>query len=364
MAGRVDRRPDISARRRPDVSAARDRAVARVATGADVSWQRPFPDVPSPPALATPHPPPPVPTPRSAPAPAATSPAARFVVTIARRPLERPRALPQRLHPLARAVTGRATPPKATTGAATRAALRAAGARAAATGDVVHVPGRSLTTPRELGAVAHELAHTAEHRSARNAVATVAPRFLVGSLGRGADAGERRARQVGDAVQAAAGRAASAPGESSAAVRPTVDVGRLPVGGGGGPAAGGLPDSTVSAVAAGVRGSSTPTAAGAGTVAGVGSEIAEAIPPAGEAVRAAANRASPAGTAVSPAVSPTGVDVGEAGAAALRPPTAGAQPSGATVAGVPADIDGLVDALEERVLAELERRGGRYAGVF
>lgn len=357
MAGRVDRRPDVSA--------ARARAVARVATGPGVSWQRPFPGVWSPPTRATLHPRPPAPaTPGALASPAQASPAARFEETIARRPLERPRALPQRLHPLARAVTGRATPPKATTGAATRAALRAAGARAATTADVVHVPGRSLTTPRELGAVAHELAHTAEHPTTRNGVATVAPRFLVDSLGRGADAGERRARQVGDAVRAAAGRAASAPGESSAVVRPPVDVSSLPVGGGGGPAAGGLPGSTVSAVAAGAHGPSPPTAAGAGAVAGPGSQIAEAISPASEAARDVANRASSAGTAASPAVSPTGVDVGETGAAALRPPSAGAQPSGATVAGVPGGLDGLVDALEERVLAELERRGGRYAGVF
>ncbi|MBX9247138.1 hypothetical protein ICW40_20305, partial [Actinotalea ferrariae] len=67
---------------------------------------------------------------------------------------------------------------------------------------------------------------------------------------------------------------------------------------------------------------------------------------------------------------------GPGGVGVPAPPAASGGAGGAgagvgTVAGAPAAtlltdevVDGLVDALERRLVAELERRGGRYTGVF
>ena len=39
-------------------------------------------------------------------------------------------------------------------------------------------------------------------------------------------------------------------------------------------------------------------------------------------------------------------------------------PSAAPAVASGVDVDRLIEAIEERVLAEIERRGGRYTGVF
>lgn len=44
----------------------------------------------------------------------------------------------------------------------------------------------------------------------------------------------------------------------------------------------------------------------------------------------------------------------------------GPSASGGVIAATPTgvDVDRLIEAIEERVLAEIERRGGRYTGLF
>jgi hypothetical protein len=43
-------------------------------------------------------------------------------------------------------------------------------------------------------------------------------------------------------------------------------------------------------------------------------------------------------------------------------PSAAGDDRGSTPAGI--DVDRLIEAIEERVMAEIERRGGRYTGLF
>jgi len=65
-----------------------------------------------------------------------------------------------------------------------------------------------------------------------------------------------------------------------------------------------------------------------------------------------------------------GADLGQAAAGAAT--TAMGAVMGATTGGTPGgaappsnvDIDRLADLLEQRLLKQIERRGGRYAGVF
>jgi len=54
-----------------------------------------------------------------------------------------------------------------------------------------------------------------------------------------------------------------------------------------------------------------------------------------------------------------GVAVNGAGPSLTGGVGAGTQPGPAGV-----DVDRLIEAIEERVLAEIERRGGRYTGLF
>jgi hypothetical protein len=272
---------------------------------------------------------------------AAASPEDRFRAAVAERPLERPTLLPTAVLPLARAVTGRSQAPRYTTGPATRHALRAAGALGATSGSVIHLPEPPSMAPRALEVLAHELAHVAER--------TPRPRFLLGSPGGAHDQGERQARRVGEAARAGA---ANLVGAMAAGLPATVAGGSrvadLPVGGGAG-VAGAARQATLNA---------------AGLTGGAASIVAEAADPAGPPVpamtAAGASSAAPGEVGVG---SWTGTPAGPATAtAAAGPAAAGAAPGGGALGH--SQVSELVEALEERLLAEIERRGGRYAGVF
>jgi len=273
---------------------------------------------------------------------AAASPEDHFRAAVAERPLERPSLLPTAVLPLARAVTGRSQAPRYTTGPATRHALLAAGALGATSGSVVHLPEPPSMAPRALGVLAHELAHVAER--------TPRPRFLLGSLGGAHDQGERQARRVGEAARAGAadlvGGMAAGP---LAAVAGGSRVADLPVGGGAG-VAGAARQATLNAAA--------------GLTGGAASTVAEAADLAGPAVPAmTAAGASSAAPGDVGAGSSTGTPAGPAAATAAAGPAApGAAPGGGTLSH--SQVSELLEALEERLLAEIERRGGRYAGVF
>jgi hypothetical protein len=200
--------------------------------------------------------------------------------------------------------------------------------------------------------LAHELSHVADR--------FVMPRFYGGDL---ADHGEDRARALGTLAVSAAGRAralgADPVGAAAGALsnrsnaarsRGTETVSSLPVGGFGGFVA--------AATEAGrdvvMRASST----GAEELAG-GSENIDAPPMTGE---------EPATLPAQNSSIENRPSGGSAAVAATREAsrTAGELVPGAVSAATDSHsrMGDLLEALEERVLAELERRGGRWAGVF
>jgi hypothetical protein len=256
------------------------------------------------------------------------SPEERWTAAVAARPLSPAVPLPSAFRALARAVTGRESSFDYTTGPATRAALRAAGARGATTGRVVHLPEAPTVSRASMGLLAHELAHT------RSPV--VRPRFLLAGHDHVPDSDERDALDAG--ARAAQG------GTHSAGL-----VDDLPVGAG----AGGVAEMARRAVRAALAG------AAAGPAAGRTIGPAASWPTGG-----AAEDVLPEASSDGP---PPGAAAAPARAAAAAP--AAAAPASGPVGGAPApadlpDMDRLVEALEQRLLVELERRGGRWAGVF
>ncbi|MCP3993680.1 MAG: DUF4157 domain-containing protein [bacterium] len=336
----------------------------------------------------------------------------------------RPQPLPRVFLPLVRALVPDPQRVAAITGAETRHALQGAGAMAATTGTMIHLPDVPRPTPRDLGVVAHELSHVADEQLPT----TIPPATS-----------ERRARQVGTAVQAASALTLAVPdseepirggnpepgdrsveplsskppamtspmpspsarvtsplpraaatipvakpavhsrraaplrtvassrvgqplgrpappgndvGHRSAAASPhflmglpdigslASQVGELPVGG------------VASAVRGAMQSPLLSALTGSRQEAGVGGESAQAAP------ASLPSGAGPAGADPAPDSAPMSPSSSPAMAA----------PELAQDAGIPPDpgvqVLSLVEALEERVLAELERRGGRYAGVF
>lgn len=314
--------------------------------------------------------------------------------------------LPDRFRGLAQAITGRRTLPRFTAGAATRRWLRTSGARAAATDTTMHLPSHPGTGPSQVGAVAHELTHLA-HRGGR-------PRFLLSRLPTAPDAEERLAQQVGEAARRLASRPAG--GAADLAGRAGDLAGRAgDLAATGGELAGRIAD-RAARVPAAARGAGLPALPVPEAPAGPGPLPHPSLPVAGvagaaqlahEAARAAvAERlgaaaptrpdatAAPAGAALPGAAGSTGgrmmpalppAPPGMAGVAAEHHPagprspargadrtpaspdavhTGAAASAGNPPAATDSAFDDLLDALEDRLLAELERRGGRYAGVF
>jgi hypothetical protein len=282
---------------------------------------------PEPAAPASPPASPPTATPGPRP-----DPATRWRAAVAARPLESPRPFPASLHPLVAAVAGSAQRATYTTGPATRHALAAAGAHGATTGSVVHLPTAPRPAPGALlGIVAHELAH------ARQPVTR--PRFLLGIPDGGADADERNALAVGRRFQSMA----SGGGD---AIRAGI-VNELPVGGLGGGAAG---------IAGQARG-----ALGGGDLPDLGGSAPQ-VPGIGGATPSwsGADLSNAAGGAATEAMGA----VSDAGAPASPGGTPGGGAAGGAAAPSNVDMEQLADLLEQRLLKQIERRGGRYAGVF
>jgi len=263
----------------------------------------------------------------------------RFLTELSRHRRERPRPLPTQFEPLAAQIT-RGRQVRIATDMASRQALRAVGKVAATTDDVIHLsrsPKGSGTTAEVL---AHELTHVA-HPSP-------APRFFADHRG-GAE--ERRAEEIGRIMA----RAPVLPRTSAASDRRAA---QLPVA----PAVGPRPATTRT-----VQRSTAHDAGNAADHANYGDISASAL-----AARisgtgpAAVQRLTVAGAGPGAGVAPAPDQL----EAQPQPPepSANSVTGGADAADTTTDLinqfDRIVELLEERIIVELERRGGRFRGGF
>jgi len=256
----------------------------------------------------------------------------RWEAAVAARPLESPRPLPSAFHTMASAITGRARAPLFTTGPATRHALAAAGALGATTGTVVHLPATPSPAPAVAAVLAHELTHT------RSPVRR--PRFLLGGMSGLLDDDERSALSAGrEQLTQAAPMGAGI-------------VDRLPVGGGIG-AVGDV--ATRAARAAVLEAAASPLASATGFLNSASGAATNAL---GSANGLASNAMGAADGLVSSATS-TAADVATGAVSNLVSGTTGGADKP-----TPLDPDQVVEIVEARLLREIERRGGRWAGVF
>lgn len=261
----------------------------------------------------------------------------RWEAAVAARPLEAPQALPARFHALASAVTGAALPPRYTTGPATRHALAAAGALGATTGSVVHLPAPPARVP--VTVLAHELSH------ARQPVRR--PRFLLSSMSGAVDDDERGALAAGRGLLTNAATGGNGP-ETGAGL-----VDRLPVGGGAGAVGAVTEVATRAARAAVIEAGASPPSGGTGF-----GDLGGGFPSGGSTSTATSVQeggGTSSGTTGGGTTSAAGASTESAPAATN---------AGATGGAAPLDIDTVLEAVEERLLREIERRGGRWAGVF
>jgi hypothetical protein len=265
--------------------------------------------------------------------------AAAWTAAVRSRPLENPLPLPASLLRWGRAVSGRSAP-RFTSGPATRAALGAAGALGASTADVVHLStppsSRSSTDP----ILRHELVHLRRPLSRT--------RFLLAGQDGSLDDEERetraRAADGGSALNAGAGIVAG-----------------LPVAGiGGGQAIAGLAKATAAQAVSEVL--ATGRIGGGTNDIGLPAADSAGSPQTG----AAFAPQSPAGGSTPGDGATLGSGGGEASAGRQQGgPTGGSQAAAGEGGALSLQmVDQMVMALEDRVLAEIERRGGRYAGVF
>ncbi|GLI00730.1 hypothetical protein Pa4123_60060 [Phytohabitans aurantiacus] len=304
------------------------------------------------------------------------SPQRRWEAAVAARPLEAPQALPARFHALASAVTGTALPPRYTTGPATRHALASAGALGATTGSVVHLPAPPARVPASV--LAHELSH------ARQPVRR--PRFLLASMSGAIDDDERGALAAGRGLLTNGANGGGLLGNGAngthGASGPETGAGlvdRLPVGGGVG-AVGAVTEVATRAARAAVIEAGASPFGGAGTggpgldgmgpgAMGPGGMGLGAMGPGGAGFGAPAGGFSGGGGSGAPASPPDGRTSGSTGGGTATSGVDAETASGAAAAGTSGgnagvDMDMVVEAVEERLLREIERRGGRWAGVF
>jgi hypothetical protein len=220
------------------------------------------------------------------------------------------RALPAWSLPLARRLVRSGPLPVVATGPEVSSALRAAGTKAAATSSAIYLDSSPDRSPASVEVLAHELSHVAER--------PVAPRFF---LDRVLDRAEERARAVGETARTSAERAETSAERAGSEVRN----------------AGGLVGGVT-----GAEGAPGPLSALSGAP-------AEASEMAGSLAAEASGLAGEVSGVVRGAEERVAAGVGQVKAAAGF---------GAS------DLDGLLEALEERIVSELERRGGRMAGAF
>lgn len=326
--------------------------------------------------------------------------------------LDRPAPWPGWIRPLVRVVAGTRTAPQLTHGPRTARALSASGTRAAAWAGAVHLARAPAETAQDLEVVAHELSHVVDGVDGVAGVAGIdgvaTPRFFDGGQ---SEPGEPRARGIGRAVGAfARGAAPHRPGlavrvarmlaggrpskrfdeagashghpDAGAGAEPPVTTrwqgtpSRVPPGMPRGatifrrPAAGRSagPDRSRPArrPAPATPGVSALPVGGTLTVMRSPAETSVARAPGARRIAvpdlAGATSSAPRGGRAS-AATPGGTTSSAAGAATGA--LTGALGSAAGAAVDPASqLGDLLEALEERVLVELERRGGRYAGAF
>ncbi|MFC7277244.1 DUF4157 domain-containing protein [Paractinoplanes rhizophilus] len=333
------------------------------------------------------------------------TPRERWEAAVAARPLEAPRELPAAFHAMASAITGRARPPLFTTGPNTRHALAAAGALGATTGTTVHLPAVPASGPEVSAVLAHELTHT------KSPVRR--PRFLLGGLSGLLDDDERQALAAGrerlssltqgasglassigqgasglassigqgasglassigqgasglasSLGQGASGLASSALSQASSAGAGIVDS--LPVGGGGMGAVSEV--ATRAARAAVIEAAGSPMGSAFSGLAGSAADAFSGLP--GAAGNAMSGLRGAAGDAMSDLQGAAG-DAIEGVASAVSDAAGGVSNvvgglagGGAAGAGKPLDPDQVVEIVERRLLREIERRGGRWAGMF
>ena len=280
--------------------------------------------------------------------------AGRFRRSVEARPLERAQPLPRWARPLARTIMRRDRIPAMTIGPNTRRALHAAGAPAAASGATLHFSRHPDPTPHGLGMIAHELSHA-------SAPLPTPALFLDDMI----DSGERRARSVGEQVRARAealgsrGHGLVPRGVSPFA--PAIPVSALPVGGlpTAIPAAGRAIDEAAERALGMVAGGPV-TGGGSGAVgdlARLAAHVTSLPFPAGPHLAEATEIVGRAGDIASSAGMPASGGSGST-------PTRSVAGSASVATDPHSQMGDLLEALEERVIVELERRGGRFAGVF
>lgn len=306
-------------------------------------------------------------TPRPA-AGADHAPAARFETVLRRTPAA-PAPLPVKWRPLASAIAGERRV-RVSTNAASRAALQAAGKRAATTGDVIHLA-RPLRGPSDAPLLAHELTHVA--------APSPAPRFFDDERD---SPEERRAEMIADVIRrspvlprphAGASMGALAPRTPATARTTTVDastsvsaddmVRRLTAGVSSG-------GSTIRRSAATpVRrwdGATRPSNAPSQGARLGGSRAAQPTPvdDVGAPGSDSPNPAQPDNTATQGTTSEPGSTGGGTQENERRSRTWPAMTGGTDSSSLRDLTDWIIEQVEERVMRELERRGGRYRGGF
>lgn len=232
-------------------------------------------------------------------------PGERFEQTLAQHGSPALRRLPQRFDPIAKAIVKRPDRVRISTGEASRKALASVGKVAATAGDVVHLATPLTDTPDFIDILAHELTHVAN------------PSPLVRFFDDDRDSSEERlAREMGSIM-------AKAPvGSPPAAPPPPAPSTSGGPNGGAGRASGGAGQDDGGASGPAGRLTGPPTPPAPPSPAPVSSNGSAGAPP------------SPAGGGVE------------------------ATDDVAVSAGV--DVDRLLDALEARIIRELERRGRRW----
>ena len=289
-----------------------------------------------------------------------------------------------------------------TSGPATRRALHAAGTQGAATAGTIHLPAAPERSANGLGILAHELSHAAD--------TDPRPRLFGEGL---LDMGERRARGIGQAVSSAAGgarqSASSAIGSARQAAGSAIGSARQAAGsvvggvrneaadvagragraaqGAVGAAEGLLERPPISSLPIGGMAAAVPAAvrAAEGVMAQAGGAASSAMETAqGYAARGQAMAGQAIGDATAMAqqgwtraqdFARGAVGAAERQAGALRGRAEDAiGDARAALGSVVQDasavldqsgqVDAMIEAIEQRLLAELERRGGRFQGLF
>jgi len=298
---------------------------------------------------------------------------------------EHPRPLPVQFRPIAVAIAPNRTA-RVATGPASQAALRSVGKVAATTGDVIHLARMPSATPTaaETQVLAHELTHVAH--------ASPAPRFYADDR---PSPEEARADEIGlimrrspilpraaagaDPVTPLVGRPTMAPSGTTAAVTgPAGRAGALgaidPVGPGGRARVQRSPSRSASTSSSPSRSSTASTISAAALAARfTGEPVPEPAvsnwDPSSSSVSRSVIQRSPSTTVQrwASATKSPGVARGEVTIGTGRDNAPERNPirfSALNTTHLLDQFDHLVELLEERIIIELERRGGRFRGGF